>query len=372
MHLIAFVDDILSDIITPALDPRFQIKRVTLFCEDDNHHETDHVAAVARRAGLEVITQPIQPDWDMDAVREHLTSAINKSPSRSLINLSAATPLQAAVAQEVALIRQIPAFVIHPEKDTLIWLTPVPEEHPAEDTDINNSLSLEHYFGLFGHEVSQYQYRLNSRDADLEELAGQMALLALSSPNSIHEINWASSEMDENYVSLRRVTNNHKLKEFINRSGIAALKPDGRIDFRNATSRVFLGGGWLEIWLLAEAAALKSEFQIHDAACGIKITAHEGVSNEYDLAMLVNNQLYLVECKTVSTQKKSGVGQDVIFKLDSVSQLGGLDAHAMLVTLNSPTPNEQTRADLQELEIINGKQLLKIRQRLRDWIRATS
>ena len=120
--------------------------------------------------------------------------------------------------------------------------------------------------------------------------------------------------------------------------------------------------------MLAQVTALQSELPIQDAACGVKIISREGVANEFDLAMLTNNQLYLVECKTILPKGNKSIGMDVIFKLDSVSQLGGLEAEAMLVAVGVANEAEQDRADLQQLEIINGKELLNIRDRLRRWI----
>ncbi|SDI75155.1 protein of unknown function [Propionivibrio dicarboxylicus] len=374
MHLISFVDDIRPEIVTPALDPQFRISQVTLFCEDEKRRDATHVAEEIRHAKLPVNTLPIRPEWDVQAVHERLSSVISLSPAPCLINLSAATPLQAAIAQQVALRHNVASFVIHPEEDRLLWLTPPPSAQPAEDASIADTLDLERYFGLYGIELVECKYRLGNRDSKLEKLSCELMDIAIRQPEAIHTLNRLGAGMDKNFVSRLHIPVEQKeLKDFISRCAIACRTSDDRIDFGDAETRFFLCGGWLEVWLLYQVAQLRDEFDIHDAASGVKIVSNETVRNEYDLAMLVNNQLFLVECKTVVQKGQGGgVGMDVLFKLDSVSQLGGLHAHAMLISLSVATADEVSRATLQGLALINGKELHNIRERLRHWIRATT
>ena len=46
----------------------------------------------------------------------------------------------------------------------------------------------------------------------------------------------------------------------------------------------------------------------------------------------------------------------------------GLNSHAMLVTLTPPTPAEAQRARSQQIELIAGKGLGELGERLHDWI----
>ena len=373
MHLLSFVGRIVGDIVTPALDRRFRISAVTLFCTDDNAHETSHVADVVRRSRLPTNIETIGPNWDVDAVRERIRQFIARASPRCLINLSAATPLQAAVAQQIAFAHNVPTFVIHPDEDTLIWLTTPPTEHPKQNTNVAETLTLESYFALFGYKLADRKYSIGGRDSAREKLAGQLVQIASRLPQSIRALNAAGANLDPDHVSRQSIGSEHAiLRRLLFDSGIAEVLADGRIDFRDNETRFFLCGGWLEVWLLAQAAALAGEFPVQDAASGVRIVSHEGVANEYDLAMLINNHLYLVECKTVLPKNQKGLGMDLLFKLDSVSRLGGLQAQAMLVTLGIPSYAEQNRAELQELELIDGRELLQIRERLHDWIQATS
>ena len=99
MHFLAFADNVIGDIITPALDKRFRIGRVTLFCEEKSLQNADNVGGVLREAGVPVSILPILPEWNAAAVFDRLRTVLAASEQPCLINLSGASPLQAAIAQ---------------------------------------------------------------------------------------------------------------------------------------------------------------------------------------------------------------------------------------------------------------------------------
>ena len=227
-HLLAFVDTVVSDIITPALDSRFQISRVTLFCDEESLQSTGNVAEVLREASVPVSILPIRPEWNAAAAFERLRMVLAASEQPCLINLSGASPLQAAVAQQVALEHKAPCFVVHPQDDELLWLTPPPANQPAEHTDLADTLRLESYFGLYGHELAAYQYRLGELDDKTIAIAGRLVRLAAEHPETIHALNWAGSELNRDYVSRRHVPKNMgQLRKLLEQTGIADWQADG-------------------------------------------------------------------------------------------------------------------------------------------------
>ena len=53
--------------------------------------------------------------------------------------------------------------------------------------------------------------------------SGSSQLIAASHPEAIHALNWAGSELDENYVSQRQVpTNMTCLRQLLHETGVAA------------------------------------------------------------------------------------------------------------------------------------------------------
>lgn len=370
MHLISFLDRQSVDVISPALDHQFRIGRVTILCEPEHLADARHSARLLRQRALQVFVVPIGEAWRPASITETLDRILAVRPEPCLINLSCANGMQAAVAQCYASRHGLPSFVIQPADDQLIWIDGLPTNYVADGEAIADSLKLEECFALFGHPWLACQYRLGQRDHGREVMARQLLQLAIDDPGAIRLLNLAGAQLQDGYLSQPlRPPIPPGLLSLIQESGWASWQDDVRIDFRSAETRAFLCGGWLELAVFCEVVALaQAGLPLQDAACGVRIGMPDGVSNEYDLALLANNQLYLVECKTVLNARQRSVGMDVLFKLDSVSQLGGLEAEAMLITLNQPTAAESQRARAQALEIIAGPDLANLRERLHAWL----
>ena len=374
MHLISFVDQVSSDLVTPALDQQFGIRSVSLLCEEDSLGQARHVARVLRHRGLHVVVLPLRPAWSMQSVHESLRRIVTFQKDQCLLNLSGGNSLQVAAGQIFAIQNELPSFVIQPDTDRLLWLGNAPRTGPVSESEIADTLSLEHYFALFGHQLLDLQTRLSTRVVSKERIAKLLLAVAISDPQLIRWLNRAGSELEHGFVSASMkqwlpASSLSRIQILVEKTGMATWLEDQRIDFQDGATRGFLCGGWLEIAVLAEVAALVHEgLPIQDAASGVRIMSENGVHNEYDLALLVNNQLYLAECKTVINHRQQSVGMDVLFKLDSVSQLDGLLAEAMLISLNLPSEAENLRAEAQDLEIVGGSQLRELRRHLRDWI----
>lgn len=374
MHLICFVDQVSSDLVTPALDQQFGINSVSLLCEDATLSQAKHVARVLRNIGVGVVLLPLRPAWSCQSIHDSLRRIVALHKNRCLLNLSGGNSLQVAAGQIFASQNELPSFVIQPDTDRLLWLGDSPHTGPHSESEIADTLNLENYFVLFGHQFLEAHTRLSMRVRNKERIAKILLAVATSDPQLIRWLNRAGSELENGFVStplksLVPASILTRLKALVEQTGMANWLDDHRIDFHDGATRAFLCGGWLEIAVLAEVAALAHEgLPIQDAASGVRIMSENGVHNEYDLALLVNNQLYLAECKTVLNHRQQSVGMDVLFKLDSVSQLDGLLAEAMLISLNLPSEAENLRAEAQDLEIVGGSQLKELRRHLREWV----
>jgi len=370
LHLVAFLHQPSIDIISPVLDARFRFKRVTLLCETERLADARNTARLLQQQSINVVVLPVRPSWTPSSVKEVLTRVVASRLDKFVMNLSGASPLQSSVAQTFANANNLPTFVVQPDNDEIIWLSPPVGNFDTDDSSISDELNLEGYFSLFGHQWIGCQYRLGTRDSQKEQLAKNLLKIAINEPSVIQILNRAGSELDSGYVSqvLTPPPTRH-LHSLIMQSGIARVCSDNRIDFKNGDTRAFLCGGWLEVAVLTEIAELRTlGVPIQDAACGVRIKTENGVANEYDLAVLANNQLYLAECKTVLGERRKSLGMEVIFKLDSVTRLGGMDAKGMLITLGSPSEAELQRADLQDIKMIYGDNLACMRDHLEAWL----
>lgn len=367
MHLLAFVSHVASDIITPALDSRFGIQRVSLLCQRDDLALAYDIAAVCRNLHLTASVIILPPDSQPLALRQRLAELIQGAVT---FNISAATPVQAAFAYELARQRHLPVLSVEPRHDRLIWLSGGEHSPLHNGSEIADGLSLEGYFGLYGSSVLAMHYRLQRRNPHYETLAAALASRAASHPRDLSLLNRLCNEIDAAQYSEKSLPPGEgSLREWLEQCGLVNVNEGGHVRCNDARARFFLAGGWLEVWMLAQVASLAAILPISDAAVGVKIS-HNGVENEYDVAILCNNHLYLVECKTVAptSHHQRGVGLDNLFKLDSAANLGGLHARAMLASLYPPTESEAGRAQVQGIAMLYGAQLPQAAAYLQEWL----
>lgn len=367
MHLLAFVSRVSSDIITPALDHRFNVGRITLLCHEAELGYAYDIAGVCRSQHLPVAVETLPADSQPLALRQRLGELLQ---SPGCLNLSAASPVQAALAYEIARKRRLPVMALDHMQDRLIWLDAGAAPAPPGGSDIADGLLLEDYFALYGCRVRGTRYRLRQRDAGLERLAAGLAQRAASFPHELSLLNRLCNELDARQFSRRLLPRSeHVLRNWLQQSSMVEFDHIGHMRCKDAPARLFLSGGWLEIWLLALVARMAPHMPISDAASGIKVS-HQGVENEYDVAVMCNNQLFLIECKTTApaSPRQRGVGLENLFKLDSAARLGGLDAQAMLVSLYPPTSSEASRARVQAIATLSGHGLHQADDTLRRWL----
>lgn len=136
----------------------------------------------------------------------------------------------------------------------------------------------------------------------------------------------------------------------------------GRLVFSNEEARFFANGGWLEWHLHRELCALKAECGIQYMALGLQLQ-HGGGKNELDVAILARNSLYIVECKTRNF-KQNDKASDAIFKLDSLSKLGGLRTKGILVSYRPLNDADKGRAAELGIKTIAGLELQRLREKL--------
>ncbi|XZG70013.1 Card1-like endonuclease domain-containing protein [Chitinibacteraceae bacterium HSL-7] len=362
MHLISLVGHICTDLVSPALDRAFGIARVTLLYDPMLGDEVHRVAQICRDAGLPTNVLPLRPRYDPETISQRLDALVRNGPS--LINLSGASAVQASVATRIALTHGTACFAIEPDADTTVWLVGdgvVPDGHNVAD-----AMKLDSYFTLFGATLLRADSRLERRNLQLEHWSRRMAKLATEEPEAIYHLNVAGSTLDADHISVRPIRRlSPALATLLDESELAYVTSDQRIAFASHSAHRFLHGGWLERYVFAEAAELIGQRPIQDLACGARIRVDDVVDNEFDVAILCNNQLYLIECKTVLGDS---IDRATLFKLDSVTGVGGLNAEAMLATLALPNDSDVERAGVHDIALIGGNQLLETRHMLREWL----
>ncbi len=169
------------------------------------------------------------------------------------------------------------------------------------------------------------------------------------------------------------------LRYLVNADVLDACEDDSQTWYPRSSDAIgYLGGGWLEeyVWITAVNAGAEC------AAMGVEITddySEKGdLLNEIDVAILHNNRLLLVECKTGNIHR-DGKDSDIIYKLDSLaSQAGGALGERLLVsarelehtTSDGKMVNTRARAGSHSIHTCECSELIRLGDSLKFWLQS--
>ena len=155
---------------------------------------------------------------------------------------------------------------------------------------------------------------------------------------------------------------------------------DGQqINFKNKEIKTFLNGGWLEDYTYFQ---LKGILNIEDLACGVDVanpkfklgkneysSENKGNKNEFDIVFMAKNKLHIIECKTQLMDKSGGIkAEDILYKLETLKDYGGLMTKKCLVSYFEVPEPVKNRASFLNIEIIQGKDLQRLKSKIQEWI----
>lgn len=362
-HLV-FVNGPDIDALAPALDPRFGVRQFVVLAEDSQQGVAVRMAEVL--ADSEIVTQwvPLADGWQREAIVESLEQALSAASGSVALNLSAANPVQAAWAADWARQRQLPVFAVEPVSDRLIWISA-----PAHFREFNvaDRLTLDGYFNAFGIVVESVSIGMQTRWAGVDVFLRKWVPLLVHAPEKATQLRNALHGKSAGDLLPRWLNVDlQAVLRSLSSSGLVSVLPNQRLQLRRPDSVGFLSGGWLEHYVMLVLHELASELPIQDAALGVKLKAETGVSCEFDVVLLYNNTLFVIECKSgVSTSTSPLLS---LFKLDSLTSQAGLDAEALLASLAQLSDNEQGRARWHGIGVAAGSDLLNIKACISQWL----
>ncbi len=152
----------------------------------------------------------------------------------------------------------------------------------------------------------------------------------------------------------------------------AAVCGQGVINVHGDAHRFFCQGGWLEELVFREVGRLGLpgcrpliNVELRWDEAGSKPTF-----NELDVVFTHANRLYIVSCKTSRLDRgPDGPGKEALYELDSLAdKAGGLFGRAMLVSARRLSEADRNRARRMQIEVCDGPDLLRMRDRLRQWV----
>ena len=135
------------------------------------------------------------------------------------------------------------------------------------------------------------------------------------------------------------------------------------LTFENKAAVAFVSGTWFEVltglWINQHYQNRSQEDSGVDVKIGLKFKKSSD-GNEIDVAYIKSSYLHLMECKTVNWHKQESPTNAVnreLHKLQSISDVGGLNTHKYFVSLFDISAESLRVAKDKNITVIHGKQL---------------
>ncbi len=362
--------------LLPLLDQAMAPKRVVMLVSDDMQQRAQWLADVIRPRGIAVELLPVPDAWDMHGITDLLLGWLDKQPDGGrgvALNVTGGTKPMAMAAQQAFALAELPVFYVHHERDELLWLTP---RQPP--TPLNGRMRLEGFLHAHGWAVLE---RPSPRrlPAALRLLTQELVAQASVLEQGLGRLNWYAHQCETAQDLVAEVDSRDLahpgfaalLDKF---AAAGALTFDGRrVRFADEEARFFCNGGWLEEHVAAVAEEVRAAARIQDLAVNLKVRTldnhlrGDAGSNELDVAFLARHRLHIVECKTRSFRERHSAAE-AVYKLDSLTALGGLNTRGMLVSYRRLSDGDRQRAADLKIRTVVGGAIANLRNELLRWI----
>lgn len=361
---------------TPVLDDRFRPDRVIMLVSPDMQERSQALEAIYKPRGVKVERWPIQDPWDIEHIRNRVMDLLSVSEQDDiLLNATGGTKPMSIAAYEVFRTFEKPVFYVHPEKDHLIWMSPL-----NESVDLADRIKLREFLQAYGASRVSTGQKHGVPEA-IRELTLELIRNIKQYAGSISALNYYAAQSDNDAITSPPIEKSYsdqpmlwRLIDLFAEAGLLQ-EENRRLTFPNEEARFMVNGGWLEKHVYGVCLNIKKKTGIQDVARSVEVERKQGkgtVRNELDIAFLKDNRLYVVECKTRVFKKhrqEFEKGDDVLYKLDSLrDHLGGLQAKAMLVSYNEVPFHHQNRARELKIELCCYHDLNHLEEKLDEWL----
>ncbi|MGZ0020550.1 Card1-like endonuclease domain-containing protein [Nitrosomonas sp. wSCUT-2] len=366
-HHLCLVSDQATPNLTPALDPDFRPKTVTLATSPQMQEKADWLSNVLSKHGILVAALQIPNPYDYSQCWLTIAEWLAAQNDHVALNVTGGTKLMAMAAQDVFRKAEKPVFYVNVDNDEVISLDP-----RSKTFTLPTQINLQQYLAAHGFKALQLE------KPDIPEstrnFVSTLADKSMHQGNALGSLNYYAQKAKQTLTSpklTQDLLNNKAFKTLISlfQKNHKLSIQHNKIVFPNEADRHFVNGGWLEYWVYCVLSDLSGELNITDWGINLEGQAPNGINhNELDAACLLKNTLHIIECKS-SNLGAGTVGVEALYKLNSLRRMGGLRTKAMLIDYRGSlrSVDKSRAADLQ-LTVVSGAQLRDLRGTLRGWL----
>ena len=356
--------------LLPVLDAKFapKKKRVVMLVTPEEKARAENLGRVLKKNGFTVESLPIENSFMSvhNVVLEYLSMHEHE---KIALNATGGSKIMAFAAYEVFDELDLPIFYVRKDRNSLTFLGRKFSKEFSE-LPIDSGLTLEDYLDVYGYSTEQekkqsslnkptFVKELINDQEKYADLLGTLNYLVQDPRNKKLLFKGLSKENSEN---MKKVL---PLLELCKEQGLLDFTSD-RIEFKNVEARIYVCGGWLETYVHDIVSSIPPDRIQTRPKQNLTIKSRGNVPNELDVAFLAKDTLFAIECKT-SNLAREGAG-DVLYRMQTVSKAAGLRTQAMLVSYRKPNDDLKWRAQDIGIEIVQGYDLRRLKERIQKWI----
>jgi hypothetical protein len=356
----------------PLLDEKLKPKQVILLVTDQMKVQAEYLQRVIQPLGIGVKLIPFEATGSFDDMRIQLMDLLGPyKPSEIALNVTGGTKWMAITAQEIFRENSSMVFYVDIASGQVLFLDSQIAPHP-----LAKNVRLGAYLNAYGYELKDSKIQVKGLTDIQRELYQVLITNVAEWSGAIGQLNaLASSASDNASRSASLASLPHRdpyLSKLLNACEFAGLLSvsQNTLKFTSEETRFEANGGWLENYINSKLNELKTEQVLQDSPYpNVKVVKGK-TENEVDIAFMANNRLHIIECKTKRLAGKNvgGVGTEALYKLDSISALGGLGTKAMLVTYRPLNQYDSQRARELNIKVVQAHELNNLKSHLREWI----
>ena len=369
--------------LLPILDSAFKPKKAIFLVSKTMKQRAEYLAKTFEKLNVKVKLKNISDEFNFGLMEDEIFKLVEEYENESIaLNVTGGTKLMSIAAENAFSALGKPIFYIDTDSNHILFISKNEEQKWLPNLEMKAKNKIDIYLSAYGSTVLSTQNPIERKkylpaiEPFIKNYDNYTQVIPLL---NLHVTLSQSNGYKSEYTKDNKKTG--KLDELLlglDYQGL--LNYDGQtIDFKNREIKTFLNGGWLEDYTYFQ---LKEIANIEDIACGADVanpkfklgkneysSENKGNKNEFDVVFMAKNKLHIIECKTQLMDKNGGVkADDILYKLETLKDYGGLMTKKCLVSYFEVPEQVKNRAIFLNIEIIQGKDLQRLKSKIQEWI----
>lgn len=359
--------------LLPLLEDELKPREVILLVTDQMRERANYLQKAIRPLGIKVRQEAFSAIGNFADMQQQLLELLEAYDSNQIaLNATGGTKWMAIAAQEIFSMNGSPVFYMDIDSGNVLFL-----DSQRAPLHIGNKIKLEQYLSAYGYSKLNKGGTTHGLTTEQRDFCQQLVLNVKEWGGALGQLNRLASEAGRQHSLRQSLSQIEHHDTFLQKlvfemTHAKILKQcDNDIVFSSEEARFYANGGWLEEYINSRLNELKSDGVLQDSSHrGLKVRSPGGTENEIDIAFMANNRLHLIECKTsrLTGNYAGSAGKESLYKLDSISDLGGLGTKSLVASYRPLGPEDSQRAKDLKIKVVQGEDLRNIKTILRDWI----